>query len=60
MNAHILMILLMLLHSKGMDVDLNSGMKFEEACYSQLLTTKDRLEGLNAFAAKRSPCYTGE
>jgi len=46
--------------NQGMDVDLNSGMKFEEACCSQLLTTKDRLEGLNAFAAKRSPCYTGE
>ncbi|GAX78781.1 hypothetical protein CEUSTIGMA_g6218.t1 [Chlamydomonas eustigma] len=46
--------------NQGLNVDLNSGMKVEEACYSQLLCTKDRLEGLKAFAEKRSPVYTGE
>eukprot|EP00798_Chlamydomonas_sp_ICE-L_P002280 gene2280-8548_t len=46
--------------SNGGDVDLASGLKVEEACYSQLLRSKDRLEGLKAFAEKRAPVYVGE
>jgi methylglutaconyl-CoA hydratase len=44
----------------GSEVDLHSGLALEEACYAQLLPTRDRLEGLKAFAEKRSPRYTGE
>jgi len=43
-----------------MEVDLASGLKLEEAVYAQLLPTRDRLEGLKAFAEKRKPVYTGE
>ena len=41
-------------------VDLASGMAIEEACYAQVIPTKDRTEGLKAFAEKRQPNYTGE
>lgn len=45
---------------KGMQVDLNTGYAIEEACYAQVIPTKDRLEGLKAFAEKRKPDYKGE
>lgn len=45
---------------KGMQVDLNTGYAIEEACYAQVIPTKDRLEGLKAFAEKRKPEYKGE
>lgn len=45
---------------KGIDVDLQTGYAIEEACYAQVIPTKDRLEGLKAFAEKRKPNYTGE
>eukprot|EP00879_Flechtneria_rotunda_P020179 GHRR01021220.1.p1 GENE.GHRR01021220.1~~GHRR01021220.1.p1 ORF type:complete len:262 (+),score=91.38 GHRR01021220.1:407-1192(+) len=44
----------------GIEVDLGTGLKMEEAVYTQLLPTKDRMEGLKAFAEKRTPKYTGE
>lgn len=44
----------------GLQVDLNTGYAIEEACYAQIIPTKDRLEGLNAFAEKRTPKYKGE
>lgn len=44
----------------GSNVDLHTGMRIEEACYAQVLPTKDRLEGLRAFAEKRAPRFTGE
>lgn len=44
----------------GAEVDLASGLKLEEAVYAQLIPTRDRLEGLQAFAEKRKPHYTGE
>lgn len=44
----------------GLQVDINSGFAIEEACYAQVVPTKDRLEGLKAFAEKRTPKYKGE
>lgn len=44
----------------GFDRDLESGLAIETKAYLQLLNTKDRLEGLKAFAEKRPPQYTGE
>ena len=40
--------------------DMTTGLKFEEFCYSQVIPTKDRVEGLNAFKEKRPPKYLGE
>lgn len=44
----------------GLEVDLNTGNIIEEACYAQVIPTKDRVEGLIAFKEKRTPIYTGE
>ena len=44
----------------GMQVDITSGMAVEQACYAQVIPTKDRMEGLTAFREKRQPEYTGE
>lgn len=44
----------------GFDRDLEAGLAIETKCYLQLLNTKDRLEGLRAFAEKRDPVYRGE
>ncbi|CAA0831624.1 ATP-dependent caseinolytic (Clp) protease/crotonase family protein [Striga hermonthica] len=44
----------------GLEVDLSTGLALEEDCYEQLLHTKDRLEGLAAFAERRKPNYTGQ
>eukprot|EP00118_Oscarella_pearsei_P010347 m.63098 g.63098 ORF g.63098 m.63098 type:complete len:292 (+) comp35144_c0_seq1:4300-5175(+) len=44
----------------GIQMDLTSGLQFEEACYAQVIPTKDRLEGLKAFKEKRKPIYQGE
>ncbi|KAJ6308602.1 hypothetical protein OIU76_018230 [Salix suchowensis] len=46
--------------SEGLEIDLPSALELEEECYEQLLNTKDRLEGLAAFAEKRKPRYRGE
>jgi methylglutaconyl-CoA hydratase len=46
--------------SANLQVDLNTGYVIEENCYSQIIPTKDRLEGLAAFNEKRKPNYTGE
>lgn len=45
---------------QGYDRDLTAGLALETKAYIQLLNTKDRLEGLAAFAEKREPVYTGE
>uniref|UniRef100_A0A674MDQ0 AU RNA binding protein/enoyl-CoA hydratase n=1 Tax=Takifugu rubripes TaxID=31033 RepID=A0A674MDQ0_TAKRU len=46
--------------NQGMEVDLSTGLAIEEACYAQVIPTKDRLEGLAAFKEKRLPNYKGE
>ncbi len=44
----------------GYDLDLEAGLAWERACYEMIIPTKDRLEGLAAFAEKRTPVYIGE
>ncbi|TRY71377.1 hypothetical protein DNTS_033206 [Danionella cerebrum] len=46
--------------NQGMEVDLKTGLAIEEACYAQVIPTKDRLEGLQAFKEKRPPRFKGE
>lgn len=46
--------------SKGSQVDIATGMAIENACYAQVIPTKDRIEGLRAFKEKRKPVYKGE
>lgn len=46
--------------NKGLDVDLYSGLAFEQAGYARVIGTKDRIEGLKAFKEKRPPKYTAE
>ncbi|MDP1832333.1 MAG: enoyl-CoA hydratase-related protein [Geothrix sp.] len=46
--------------NRGLDLDRDSGLAFEQACYAQVIPTKDRLEGLAAFREKRRPQYRGE
>ncbi|XP_009796417.1 putative enoyl-CoA hydratase 2, mitochondrial [Nicotiana tabacum] len=45
---------------KGVELDMESALALEWDCYEQLLDTKDRLEGLAAFAERRKPRYKGE
>lgn len=46
--------------NKGLEVDFGTGLAIEEACYNQLIPTKDRTEGLQAFKEKRKPVYEGQ
>jgi len=46
--------------SKAPELDLDSGLSFERACYEPLLSTSDRVEALNAFREKRKPMFKGE
>ncbi|XP_048876914.1 methylglutaconyl-CoA hydratase, mitochondrial isoform X1 [Brienomyrus brachyistius] len=46
--------------NQGIEVDLATGLAIEEACYAQVIPTKDRIEGLTAFKEKRPPRYKGE
>jgi len=46
--------------NKGSEVDLASGLSFEEAAYAQVIPTKDRIEALMAFKEKRKPVFKGE
>ncbi|KAJ3300777.1 hypothetical protein HK104_003747 [Borealophlyctis nickersoniae] len=44
---------------KGSQLDMTSGLAFEQTCYAQIIPTEDRLEGLRAFKEKRKPVYKG-
>lgn len=46
--------------NRGIEVDLVSGLAFEQAFYAQIIPTKDRLEGIKAFNEKRPPQFKGE
>ena len=46
--------------NKGTEVDIASGLSFEEAAYAQVIPTKDRIEALKAFKEKRKPEFKGE
>jgi len=46
--------------NRGLGLGLGAGLAFEQACYAQVIPTKDRLEGLAAFRDKRKPHYRGE
>jgi methylglutaconyl-CoA hydratase len=43
----------------GFDQSLPEGLAIETKSYLRLINTKDRIEGLAAFAEKRKPNYTG-
>jgi methylglutaconyl-CoA hydratase len=45
---------------QGVELELAAGLALEQACYAQVIPTKDRLEGLAAFREKRKPQYRGE
>ncbi|CAL8254668.1 unnamed protein product [Merluccius merluccius] len=45
---------------RGMEVDLTVAMAIERMCYSRVIPTRDRQEGMAAFLEKRKPNYTGE
>jgi methylglutaconyl-CoA hydratase len=44
----------------GYDKNLDAGLALESRAYMRLVNTKDRLEGLSAFAEKRKPVFNGE
>ncbi|KAH9492046.1 hypothetical protein Btru_029359 [Bulinus truncatus] len=45
--------------NRGIEVEIEAGMRYEEAYYAQVVPTKDRIEGLVAFREKRRPKYEG-
>ncbi|XP_057341702.1 methylglutaconyl-CoA hydratase, mitochondrial [Microplitis mediator] len=45
--------------SQGFEIPIEDGFEIEKKCYSKLLKTQDRIEGLAAFSAKRVPIYRG-
>ena len=45
--------------NEGMQRALKEGLEIEGRCYGTVIPTKDRIEGLQAFAEKRRPKYVG-
>jgi enoyl-CoA hydratase len=43
----------------AMDVDLDSGIQYEQRCAAMLASTEDRREGHAAFVEKRKPVFVG-
>lgn len=46
--------------NRGLETDITTGCKLEQLCYSKVIPTHDRIEGLLAFKEKRTPKYKGE
>ena len=46
--------------SRAMEFSLEAGLDFERASYEPLLHSKDRVEALEAFKAKRPAQFKGE
>jgi len=44
----------------GIGEDIRTGLNIERLCYSQIIKTEDRLEGVKAFLEKRLPEYKGK
>lgn len=45
---------------RGMEADLATGLEMETMAYRVLISTQDRIEGLQAFQEKRKPRFTGK
>ena len=45
--------------NRGMQTNLESGLKYEYELYSLALSLEDRVEGVNAFLEKRAPKFVG-
>ncbi|UCD22746.1 MAG: enoyl-CoA hydratase/isomerase family protein [Chloroflexota bacterium] len=45
--------------NRGMQVNLESGLKYEYELYGLALSLEDRVEGVNAFLEKRAPKFIG-
>ncbi len=45
--------------NRGMQTDLESGLKYEYELYSLSLSLEDKVEGVNAFLEKRAPKFVG-
>ena len=46
--------------ARGLELELDEGLKVELEEYERTMATKDRQEGLAAFAQKRAPNFVGE
>ncbi|KAF9434545.1 hypothetical protein BGZ76_007823 [Entomortierella beljakovae] len=44
----------------SLQLEIDSGLEYEQICYDQILLSKDRLEGLASFREKRKPNYKGQ
>ncbi len=45
---------------EGIELPLDAAIDLEALCYYTLIPTKDRIEGLHAFAEKRAPQWSGD
>jgi len=45
---------------RGMELELDAGLKLERTLFSSLVPTRDHQEAIAAFREKRSPVFTGE
>jgi enoyl-CoA hydratase len=45
--------------NRGMQTNLESGLKYEYELYSLSLSLEDKVEGVNAFLEKRAPVFVG-